>query len=186
MCKTHLSLSHCCSAKALFSDDVKEFWAQQICNLHFLAEEMVNCLSFYILSIVIPKPHQQVSPLTHNIWSEYCSLSTQLSLWLAGRLGVEVDFRQMFIRFRKPGIAGIISKCAYCSLMTGTRLFYINKSDDADVFRLLWEEEHACDMPNKNQRETRLNFGINKVKYYIFKPNKSSVLVCVLKIMYHT
>lgn len=43
----------------------------------------------------------------------------------------------MFIKFRKSGIAGIISKCAYCILLTGTILFFINKSDD--VFsRQMW------------------------------------------------
>lgn len=46
-----------------------------------------------------------------------------LSLWLADRQVIfqgEVDFRQMFIRFRKSGISGIITKSAHWGLMTGT------------------------------------------------------------------
>ncbi len=77
----------------------------------------------------------------------------------------------MFIRLRKSGIAGIISKCAYCSLMTGTRLFFINKSDDV-LSRLLRGEAQACDMPKKIKGKLGCSLG-------------APVLVCVSKIMDH-
>lgn len=132
-------------------------------------------LGIYFLLCVITKLDQQVSLLTHKTKACPLCLSLQWNQWLPGRFGVEVDLRQMFIRFRKQGKAGIIGHCCYCSLMTHTRLFFINKSDDV-LSRLLRVEEHA--FLHTKGRETRLLFGSDTMKYCRLKLWKSSVLMC--------
>lgn len=68
----------------------------------------------------------------------------------------------MFIRFRKSRIAGIISKCAYCRLMTGTILLFINKSDDVFLGRC----KGKYSRPVTCQKKKRLFLLVNTVKWY--------------------
>ncbi len=120
---------------------------QQIYSLNFPAAET---LTLFFCSV----QYQSITSrcLLWLIIFEFNTASiSAVKPWLAGRIRVKVDFRQMFFRLRKSGIAGIISKCAYCSLMTGTRAVFINKSDDV-LSRLQWGEEHDCDMPKKLKR----------------------------------
>ena len=66
----------------------------------------------------------------------------------------------MFIRFKKSGIPGITSKCAYCSLMTQTRLFFVSFQSQMMYFPGCWKEKI---MPLPCQRNGELGCSLGLV-----------------------